>query len=404
MKSGTRVAVFTGTRAEYGLLAPLLRLIQQHEGLELYLLVSGTHLSHLHGYTIERIIEDGFIPDARLESILASDTAQSVCKALALTVMDVGAEIDRSQCDYLVVLGDRFEAFAAATAAVVHGVPVVHLHGGEASEGAIDERFRNAITKLADLHFVAGDEFAQRVRQMGEPDDRVFVCGPAVQDVLASLATVNRSDLEQQLGALFKPLTALVVYHPATAGAEDPAGAVASIIDGVLGAGVELVFVSQPNADEGSAAVARAIESRAAEDDRILTFSSVGQITYLSLLRECDLIVGNSSSGIIEAPLLGTPTVNVGSRQDGRPRAESVIDVAPDSRLVREACLRAIRSKAPADAMGQSPYRLGVSMAEKVISVLLSVEPGSLTAKRFTRVDSEPPQGAVVPAPQVQVG
>jgi UDP-hydrolysing UDP-N-acetyl-D-glucosamine 2-epimerase len=337
----------------------------------------------LHGYTIDRIIEDGFIPDARLESILASDTAQSVCKALALTVMDVGAELDRSQCDYLIVLGDRFEAFAAATAAVVHGIPLVHLHGGEASEGAIDERFRNAITKLADLHFVAGDEFAQRVRQMGEPADRVFVCGPAVQDVLATLTKVSKADLEEQLGAQFTALTALVVYHPVTAGPEDPVRAILSILDGVLDAGVGLVFVSQPNADQGSAGIARAIDSRAAEDARIVTFPSVGQIAYLSLLRECDIVVGNSSSGIIEAPLLGTPTVNVGARQDGRPRAGSVIDVAPDAQLVREACLRAIHLEPSVDTIGNSPYRLGASMAENVVNVLASMNRDSLISKRF---------------------
>ena len=384
MTSAIRVGVFTGTRAEYGLLAPLLRLIQQHDELDLYLIVSGTHLSHMHGYTIEHILEDGFIPDARLESILASDTAQSVCKALALTVMDVGAELDRSQCDYLVVLGDRFEAMAASTAAVVHGIPVVHLHGGEASEGAIDERFRNTITKLADLHFVAGEEFARRVRQMGEPDDRVFVCGPAVQDVLATLTTLSRTDLERQLGVSFRPLSALVVYHPATAGPEDPSGAVESILDGVLQAGVELVFVSLPNADQRSGDIARAIESRAAEDDRIVTFSSVGQVAYLSLLRECDLIVGNSSSGIIEAPLVGTPTVNVGTRQDGRPRASSVIDVDPEATLVRDACLRAIGLNSSTGGIGESPYELGASMAENVINVVTSIDPDSLNTKRFT--------------------
>jgi UDP-hydrolysing UDP-N-acetyl-D-glucosamine 2-epimerase len=388
MTAVTRVAVFTGTRAEYGLLAPLLRIVQQHDDLELHLIVSGTHLSHLHGHTIDYILDDGFVPDARLESVLASDTAQSVCKALALTVMDVGAELDRSQCDYLVVLGDRFEALAAATAAVVHGVSVVHLHGGEASEGAIDERFRNAITKLADLHFVAGEDFARRVRQMGEPADRVFVCGPAVQDVLASLTTLSRAEIELQLGARFKPLSALVVYHPATAASEDPTSAFQSIMDGVLQAGVELVFASLPNADQRSAEIARAIESNAAADDRVVAFSSIGQAAYLSLLRECSLIVGNSSSGIIEAPLLGTPTVNVGSRQDGRPRARSVIDVPPDASMIRDACIRAIGLDQSVHLGGDSPYRLGASMAEVVVNVLTSVDRRSLTAKRFSDLES----------------
>lgn len=378
-----RVAVFTGTRAEYGLLAPLLRQIHQHEALELHLLVSGTHLSHLHGYTIEHIIADGFVPDARLESILASDSAQSICKALALTVIDVGGELERSKCDYLVILGDRFEALAAATAAVVHGVPIAHLHGGEASEGAKDDRFRHAITKLADLHFVAGPEFAKRVRQMGEPEDRIFVCGPAVQDVLSSLTTVDRSELEAILNTTFEAPTALLVYHPATAGTEDPAGAVEAIIDGLFAAGFRQVLASLPNADEQANRIAAAIKARSVADPRIVAFGSIGQPAYLSLLRECDLLIGNSSSGIIEAPLLGTPTVNVGSRQDGRPRASSVIDVAPDAELIVQACREALETSERADPRGASPYGVGASMAERVVSVLTDTETRSLRSKPF---------------------
>jgi UDP-hydrolysing UDP-N-acetyl-D-glucosamine 2-epimerase len=369
-----RVGVFTGTRAEYGLLAPLLRQIHQHEKLELHLLVSGTHLSHLHGYTIQYIIEDGFVPDARIESILASDSAQSVCKALALTVIDVGGELERSQCDYLVVLGDRFEALAAATAAVVHGVPVVHLHGGEASEGATDDRFRHAITKLADLHFVAGPEFAKRVRQMGEPDDRIFVCGPAVQDVLSNLTTVDRSELETILNAKFNPPTALLVYHPATAGAEDPTKAVEAIIDGLFAAGFKQILASLPNADEQANLIASALAERSASDPRVVTFGSIGQPAYLSLLSECELLIGNSSSGIIEAPLLGTPTVNVGTRQDGRPRASSVIDVAPDPGLIAEACRSAMKLPGSTDQDQASPYAMGSSMAERIVRVLTDLQ------------------------------
>ena len=384
MPSRVKVAVFTGTRAEYGLLAPLLRLIQQHDQLSLHLLVSGTHLSHLHGHTIDHILEDGFVPDARLESILASDTAQSVSKALALTVLDVGAELERSRCDYLVILGDRFEAMAAAIAAVVHGVPVVHLHGGEASEGAADERFRHAITKLADLHFVAGEEFARRVRQMGEPADRVFICGPAVQDVLASLTTLSRDDLAHLLGIRFEWPTVLVVYHPATAGDEDPSEAISSVVHGALDAGARLVLASVPNADQGSRAIAEAIEAMALRDPRVVTFSSVGQAAYLSLLKECDLIVGNSSSGIIEAPLLGTPTINVGSRQDGRPRASTVVDVPADQDSIREACARMLETAPLERSSADSPYRIGASMAEQVVKVLVSTDASALRAKRFT--------------------
>ncbi len=383
MTEPIRVAVFTGTRAEYGLLAPLLRQIHQHERLELHLLVSGTHLSHLHGYTIEHIIADGFVPDARLETIMASDSAQSVCKALALTVMDVGRELDRAQCDYLIILGDRFEALAAATAAVVHGVPVVHLHGGEASEGAKDDRFRHAITKLADLHFVAAPEFARRVRQMGEPDERIFVCGPAVQDVLSTLTTVHRSELEALLSTTFEPPTALLVYHPATAGSENPTGAVEAIVDGLFAAGFGQILASLPNADEQANRVAAAITARSTRDPRVVAFGSIGQPAYLSLLRECDLLIGNSSSGIIEAPLLGTPSVNVGSRQDGRPRASSVLDVDPDADLIAQACREALQVSGATNAANRSPYGVGASMAEKVVSVLTASGSGSLQSKRF---------------------
>jgi UDP-hydrolysing UDP-N-acetyl-D-glucosamine 2-epimerase len=383
MTSPIRVCVFTGTRAEYGLLAPLLRQIRQHDDLELYLLVSGTHLSHLHGYTIDHIIADGFVPDARLESVLASDSAQSVCKGIALTVLDVSAELERAACDYIVVLGDRFEALAVATAAVVHGVPVVHLHGGEASEGATDDRFRHAITKLSDLHFVAGEEFATRVRQMGEPSDRVFVCGPAVQDALSTLTTVTKTELESLLGTTFDAPIALLVYHPATAVNENPAEAVESIFEGLFEAEFQRVLASLPNADAGSASVREAIEQRATADARVVAFGSVGQSAYLSLLRDCDVVVGNSSSGIIEAPLLGTPTVNVGSRQDGRPRAPSVIDVGVDTGAIAEACKQALTGAKVASAT-RSPYGVGASMAERVVSVITSTDPTSLRRKPFS--------------------
>jgi UDP-hydrolysing UDP-N-acetyl-D-glucosamine 2-epimerase len=383
MTSPIRVCVFTGTRAEYGLLAPLLRQIRQHDDLELYLLVSGTHLSHLHGYTIDHIIADGFVPDARLESVLASDSAQSVCKGIALTVLDVSAELERAACDYIVVLGDRFEALAVATAAVVHGVPVVHLHGGEASEGATDDRFRHAITKLSDLHFVAGEEFATRVRQMGEPSDRVFVCGPAVQDVLSTLTTMTKTDLESLLGTTFDSPTALLVYHPATAVNENPAEAVESIFNGLFEAGIQRVLASLPNADAGSASVREAIEQRATTDTRVVAFGSIGQSAYLSLLRDCDVIVGNSSSGIIEAPLLGTPTVNVGSRQDGRPRAPSVIDVRVNANSIGEACEQALGGTMIKSGTG-SPYGVGASMAERVVNVLTSTDAESLRRKPFS--------------------
>jgi UDP-hydrolysing UDP-N-acetyl-D-glucosamine 2-epimerase len=266
---------------------------------------------------------------------------------------------------------------------VVHGVPVVHLHGGEASEGATDDRFRHAITKLADLHFVAGEDFARRVRQMGEPDDRIFVCGPAVQDVLSTITTLNRAELESQLGAAFETPTALLVYHPTTAAADEDAGAVDTIFDGLFGAGVQRVFASLPNADAGSAEIRARISARAAEDERVVAFGSIGQSAYLSLLRECDLLVGNSSSGIIEAPLLGTPTVNVGSRQGGRPRASSVIDVEPEADQIIEACLRAF-SKAHARPDADSPYGVGTSMAERVVSVLTSTDIEGLRKKPFS--------------------
>jgi len=377
------VGVFTGTRAEYGLLAPLLRLIQQHDQLELHLIVSGTHLSHLHGYTIEHILADGFIPATQIETVLASDSAQSISKALALTIIDVGAELARSGCDYLVVLGDRFEALAAATAALVHGVPIVHMHGGEASEGATDERFRHAITKLADLHFVAGDEFARRLRQMGEPEERIFVCGPAVQDVLATLTTLDKDALERELGVDFKSPTALLVYHPATADNEDPAGALDQILSGVFAAGIGLVLASFPNADESSFEISKALRRHAQDDERIVTFTSVGQEIYLSLLRECDVLVGNSSSGIIEAPLLGTPTINVGSRQAGRPRASSITDVAPLASEIEAACRRAIGEGIGVGAAIDSPYRVGASMAARVVEVLTSASDRPRRSKPF---------------------
>lgn len=376
-----KVAVFTGSRAEYGLLVPVLRLIEQNRSLDLQLIVSGSHLSDLHGRTIDYIYADGFVPAAAYESLLASDSTQATCKSIALNLIDIGEAFNSLRPDYLIVLGDRYEALAASLAAVVHGVPVAHLHGGETSEGALDERFRHAITKLAALHFVAADEFRARIIQMGESPERVFTCGPAVQDVLGDLIEVPRADLESSLGCELKGRLALVVYHPATSSTEDPATAMREILLGTLETGFDRLLVSMPNADSHSGRVAAELDRVSAADERIQVFSNIGQRSYLSLLRLVDVIVGNSSSGIIEAPLLGTPAVNVGDRQLGRPRSTLVFDAEPVADEISAACRQAlgIDRTVPAD----SPYRAGVSMAKSVVDVLSTVDPEELQQKRF---------------------
>lgn len=379
-----RIAVVTGTRADYGLLYWLIHDLRASPAFELQLVVTGMHLLPEFGHTIEVIERDGFPIADRVDLGLSSDTPLAVAHAMGVGLMGLAESFFRLAPELVVILGDRFEMLAAATAAFVQRIPIVHIHGGEVTEGALDEGFRHAITKLAALHFTAAEPYRRRVIQMGEQPQRVFTVGAPGLDHLTRTPLLDRTRLEQELGFPLAPQTFLITFHPATLDGEDAAGqcrALLSALDAFTEA--HMVF-TLPNADPGGRSIIPLLEGYVARHpQRCRLFASLGQLRYLSLLREATVVIGNSSSGIIEAPSLGTATVNIGDRQRGRLRAASIIDCQPVASEIEHAIRRAISPEFQAILPHViNPYGSG-GAAQRMLAILGQVHPQSLLRKPF---------------------
>ncbi|AHB75666.1 MULTISPECIES: UDP-N-acetylglucosamine 2-epimerase [Pandoraea] len=365
-----RIAVFTSTRAEYGLLRPLMREIAGRPGLTLQVIASGTHLSPQHGMTVREIEADGFAVDATVEMLLSSDSAVAATKSAALAMMGTAEALDRLRPDMLVLLGDRYELLAAAQAAVLARVPIAHVHGGEITEGAIDELIRHAVTKLAHLHFPAAEPYAQRLRQMGESHDRIWTVGALALDNIATLDLVAREALEQHLGLRLKSPSFLVTYHPVTTREDSGLHAMQSLLTALDELNATVV-VTGTNADPGASDIRQALERFAAQrQDRVVLVESLGARRYLSLMLEVDAVVGNSSSGLLEAPAMGVTTVDIGSRQQGRLRAPSVIHCDDTLDSVRAALSLALAPEQQALAARRNTPYGKPGAARRIVDVL----------------------------------
>lgn len=325
-----KIAVFTGTRAEYGLLYWLLKDIQADEELELQLLVSGTHLSPEFGNTYTAIEQDGFIIDEKIEILLSSDTAVGVAKSMGLGVLGFTDALNRLKPDALVILGDRFEALAAAQTAMILRIPIVHLHGGEVTEGAYDDAIRHAITKLSYLHCTSTNEYRNRVIQLGETPSRVKNVGAIGLDHLSRSKFMTVAELSKSLSfSLTKPFL-LVTYHPVTLADEEPETTFQALLESLDEFNEYQVIITYPNADDGGRRIIPLLENYAQNDpDRVIAIPSLGQKRYLSAVKHAAAVVGNSSSGIIEVPSFDVATINIGMRQKGRLSAKSVIHCNP---------------------------------------------------------------------------
>lgn len=382
-----RVAVFTGTRAEYGLLYWLMRGVQASSSLELQVIVGAMHLSPEFGETWRQIEADGFKIDAKVEMLLSSDTPVGVAKSMGLGTIGFADALERLRPDWLVVLGDRFEALAIVQAALVMRIPVVHLHGGEITEGAYDDAIRHAITKMASLHFTAAEPYRQRVIQMGEQPDTVFNVGAPGLEHLRRTARLDLAAVSASLGFEIREPYVIATYHPVTSGDEDPVAAVTAMLS-ALDAFPDLQLIATyPNADNGGRAIVPILESYArANPGRALVVPSLGMQRYVSLLSHAAALIGNSSSGIIEAPSFGAPTVNIGVRQQGRLAAASVLHCGTDEAAIRQALATAISPDFKAMARTvRNPYGEGETSA-KIIEVLEAAMPAA--AKRFHDIEN----------------
>lgn len=378
-----KICVVTGTRAEYGLLRWVMEGIRQTPGLELQVIATGMHLSPEFGLTYREIEKDGFLIDRKVEMLLSSDTPTGLAKSMGLGLIGLGEALQQLQPDVMVVLGDRFEAFSAAAAAMVARIPVAHVHGGEATEGAFDEAIRHSITKMAHLHFVAAEEYRRRVIQLGEHPDRVFLVGGLGIDNIKKLTLLDRSALEAALGVELGSRNLLVTFHPVTLENATSARQMAELLAALETLEDTILIFTMPNADTDGRVLCGMITQFVADHANARAFTSLGQLHYLSCIQHVDGVVGNSSSGLTEVPSFHTGTVNIGDRQRGRLKAESVIDCSPDRQSIA-AALRKLYSPAFQAALKtvRNPYGEG-GASERIVQVLRDYPLESILKKSF---------------------
>jgi UDP-N-acetylglucosamine 2-epimerase (non-hydrolysing)/GDP/UDP-N,N'-diacetylbacillosamine 2-epimerase (hydrolysing) len=374
-----RIWVVTTSRADYGLLYWLMREIDKDPDLELLTIVTGSHLCTEFGMTAKEIERDGFRIDRRIEIMLSSDSRDAMVKAMGLALLGFGDALTQDAPDMLVLLGDRFEIVPIVLAAVVHRVPVVHLHGGEVSGGALDEYFRHAVTKLASLHFPATELYRRRILMMGEAPARTYNFGAPGLDHLHRSELMSRKELAEALDMPLDRPTAMVTYHPVTG---EPDSRIAGQIEALLGAleqypQLQVIF-TKANAD----AMGRWINEQLVDwcerhSERARCFDNLGHLVFLSSLKHLDLQVGNSSSGLIEAPSFELPVVNVGSRQEGRLQADNVISVEPVMEAISEGISTALDPAFRVRLKGMiNPYdRLGDGQISRRIKDVLKTLP-----------------------------
>lgn len=359
------ICAVTGSRADWGLLRPVLDGIRDSETLALQLAVTGSHLSPAYGHTVDAIEAQGFTVDARIDLAQRGDDARAVTHALGRGVAAFADVLQDLAPDLLLVLGDRFEILAAVQAALIARVPVAHIAGGDITEGAFDDAIRHAISKMSHLHFATHAEAARRLRQMGEAN--VYLSGSPGIDLLMETPRLDRQALAAELGFTLRPRNLAITFHPATLDDADPLAQLDALLAALdrLGPDTGLIFTGA-NSDTGGDSLNARIGAFADTRDNACLHPSLGQRCYYSLVAQADAVVGNSSSGLYEAPSLGTPTVNIGSRQDGRPRTASVIDCPPET----DAIVEAIHAACQLDmATVKNPYGDGHA-SERILAVL----------------------------------
>ncbi|MGS2716929.1 UDP-N-acetylglucosamine 2-epimerase [Eionea flava] len=365
-----KICIVTGTRAEYGLLYWLMKGIKQDTNLQLQVIVTGMHLSPEFGFTYKEIEKD-FNIDKKIEMLLSSDTAIGVSKSMGLAQISFSEAYEELNPDLVVLLGDRYEIFSAAAAGMIARIPIAHLHGGETTEGAFDEAIRHSISKMAYWHFTAAEPYRKRVIQLGESPDRVFNVGGLGVENISRLKLLSKKELEDSTGFELAKRNVLVTYHPVTlenSSAKEQFGVILDALDKFSEFGI---IFTKANSDTDGRVINQMIDEYVSKNPKkSVAFTSMGQLRYLSTLQYVDAVVGNSSSGLAEAPSFKIATVNIGDRQKGRLRAESVIDCAPTLDDVVQAVEQALSATFKAVLQATvNPYGDGHASL-KILSVL----------------------------------
>jgi GDP/UDP-N,N'-diacetylbacillosamine 2-epimerase (hydrolysing) len=378
-----KICVVTGTRAEFGLLRWLMQEIDATDALTLQVIATGMHLSHEFGSTYREIEQAGFNIDARVEMLLSADTASAVTKSMGLGLIGYADTYARLAPDLIVLLGDRFEIFAAAAAAMIAGIPIAHLHGGETTEGAFDEAIRHSITKMSHLHFVAAEDYRKRVIQLGEQPERVFLVGGLGIDAIKRTTLMTREALEESLNFTFGSRNLLITFHPVTLDSQSSAHQMSELLKALDGLKDTHLIFTMPNADTGGRELMAMVDAFVAAHPKARAYNSLGQLRYLSCMQFVDGVVGNSSSGLAEAPSMGIGTIDIGDRQRGRLRASSVIHCEPSHEQITQALLELFSPAFKASlAQVDNPYGTG-GASQRIVEVLTTHPLDQLIKKKF---------------------
>ena len=373
----------TGSRAEYGLLRWLMQEIKEDPDLELQILVTGMHLSETFGLTYQEIESDGFEINEKVVVLNDNDSGLSIAKSIGLGVTGCAIALERLKPDLIVLLGDRFEIFAAATAALVLTIPVAHLHGGEVTTGAFDESFRHAITKMSHIHFVAAEEYRNRVIQLGENPELVFNVGGLGVDAISKTKLLTKEEFERKRGVSFSKKNLLITFHPVTL----EAGSAEKQMDELLSALENLtettLIFTLPNADTGGLSIISKIEKFVEDHANAYSFKSFGQIDYFSCINLVDGVIGNSSSGLMEVPSFRKGTINIGDRQKGRLLASSVISVEPFKEDIKKGISKLYSETFKAILVNSENPNGDMGSADKIHRIIKDIEIEGLLKKTF---------------------
>lgn len=378
-----KICVVTSTRAEYGLLRRTIQNILNDEELELILAVTGTHLSKDYGYTVEEIEKDGFPIAERIDILEDINTQADICRIMANAGIRFSEMFERRRPDMLIVEGDRYELLPVCSSAMVMGIPIAHISGGEITQGAIDDVVRHCLTKMSYLHFPGCEEYRKRIIQLGEEPDRVFNYGDIGVENVRKMKYLTKEELSSSLGISLEKPYASVTFHPVTLEQNTAEKQVMELI-GALERHPEMNFiVTMANADAQGQIINKMFQESAGRCSHIYCYDSLGIQRYLSLMKYAAFVIGNSSSGIVEAPCFGIPTINIGDRQKGRLRADSVIDCSPEKEAISKSIKKAVSKEFQAAAANTvNPYGDGDTAKHIVETVKLFLKSGNINLKK----------------------
>ena len=384
-----KICVVTGTRAEYGLLSRLMRLIQESPDTQLQLIATNMHLSPKYGNTYQEIEKDGFTIDRKIPIIdeKAEDNAVTTVKSMAVALSGFADAYHELTPDLVLVVGDRYEILAAAEAALIERIPIAHIHGGEVTEGAYDDAIRHSVTKMSQLHFPTTDEHRKRIIQLGEQPERVFNVGALGVENIKKLPLMSKAEIEKEIDFKIDDNTILVTYHPVTLGNRTAKEDIDDFIAALEERKDLRVIFTMPNSDTGGQFIVDAINGFVARNaDRAKAYKSLGVLRYLSVMKQVVAVVGNSSSGLLEVPSFGIPTLNIGDRQNGRIAAESVYNCASDTESVLSGLDKVLSKEFRELAyVVRNPYEKA-NTAEEIFEVISTYPLERLNQKKFYNI------------------